>query len=147
MGPPTLTGFGWFITNIMGIDPLILPSSSPVIGYSFDIAMETVNRALCQLGDLYTRAVYNLGGATLLAIAPDQSGRTFFEDKRALLDLNKFTPGLIASTSDATSAISFVSPEWTKNLTIGELQLTKTIYGRTYLDIAQAYGPTIVGMS
>ena len=145
--PPTLAGFQWFVTNIMGIDALTLPTNSPVIGYSFQIAMDTVNLALAPLAALYSQAVYNLAGDLLLNFAQDQPGRTFFETARVNYGINKFTPGMVSSTSDSSTATGLLNIEAMKNFTMDDLQRTKTPYGRVYLGIAQAYGPTIWGLS
>lgn len=144
---PTLAGFITFTVDVMEIDPLYLPADSPVIVFAFQVACEAVNGALRSLPFLYEQAVYNLAGDLLLNFAQDQSGRDFFRKTRAELGITKFTPGMIASTSDAPSSTSLLNIEAMKNFTLSDLQRTKTFYGRTYLEIAQNYGPSIVGVS
>lgn len=144
---PTLAGFIAFIAGMMEIDPLYLPTDSPVIAESFEAACDTVNWALRCMPATYARAVYNLAGDLLLNFAIDQPDRAYFKKARADYGILKFTPGMIASTADATSSTSLLNIEAMKNFTMSDLQRTKTPYGRAYLEIAQAYGPSIVGIS
>jgi hypothetical protein len=144
---PTFIGFVAFVRGVMEIDPLNLPDGSPVLEFAFHVARDTVNGALRSLPLLYEQAVYNLAGDLLINFAHDQPQRFYFKELRKDLQIMKFTPGMIASTSDATSSTSLLNIEAMKNFTMGDLQRTKTHYGRVYLEIAQNYGPSIVGIS
>lgn len=130
--PPTLTGFQTFLTGVVGINPLYLPSDAPVIGYAFQVAQTIVNRALIVAGT-YTLAVYNLGASQVLNFAPDQPGRTFFEDWRKRLGISNWTSGVIASTSDNGTGVGVMNPDFMKSLTMANLQQMKDPYGRQYL--------------
>ena len=150
---PTLDGFKAFITGIMGIDPLYLPSNSPSIEWAYANSLMFVNPALAVVGvslhintSLYIEAVYNLGGDLLVNYAPDQPGRTYFQDLRKSMNLTSFSSGVVQSASDSGTSDSLAVPEALTNLTIGQLQNLKTPWGRRYLSIAQTYG-TMWGVS
>jgi hypothetical protein len=139
----------------MGIDPLVLPTNSPVIGWAFQVAMMIVNPDLATVAtaygtvpatSLYELAVYNLAGDNLVNYAPDQPGRTYFADLRASLNLNAFTAGVVTTAADQNTSDSLAVPDSLKNLTIADLQNLKTPWGRAYLAIAQRYG-TLWGLS
>jgi hypothetical protein len=153
---PTLAGFQWFIANIMGIAAVDLPPSAPVVGWTLAIAMDTVNPALNCIGNstpglpatnLYTVAVYNLGGSLLINLAQDTGGSTYFQQQRALYNISAWLPGVVASTADSSTSTSLLNPEFMKNFTLANLQQLKDPFGRMYLQIAQSYGPSIWGLS
>lgn len=85
------------------------------------------------------------GVATLLIGASVQE--QFFANARRQLKLNSFVPGVVASTSDLSTSVGLDNPDFFKNLTLDQLQLLKTSYGRAYLAIAQKYGPNVWGVS
>ena len=150
---PTLAGFQWFVTNIMGISATYLPTTSPVIPWVFSIALNIVNPDLQVVGmsaqnglpatNMYNVAVYNLAASLLLNTAQDQPGYEYFADQRAKFGTAKFTAGVVASSSDVTTSESLDVAQWAKGLTVGQLEQLKDPYGRMYLTIAQSYGPTI----
>lgn len=170
---PTLAGFQAFVQNVMGISTTILPSSSPVIGMAFAVALSIVNQALvnvcvpqfdstgAQLNSgglsIYALCVYNLAGSNLLAYAQDQNGAPpvpgsnpptpFFAWTRKQFNINGFISGVVQSSSDEGTSVSLVVQEAAKNFTLANLQQLKDPYGRQYLAFAQSYGPTTVGMS
>lgn len=160
---PTLSGFVTFIAQVMGITTQQLPSDSPVIPLAYNVAIQTVNILLgaCPtpgadptLPSLYALAVYNLAGDRLLNWAQDptnapiyKDGLPFFAYIRKTLNLTGFVPGVIQSTNDLTTGGSYVVPDAFQNMTIGDLQNLKTTYGRTYLALAQDYGPSDWGLS
>lgn len=145
---PTLAGFQAFIANVMMIDPLYLPPDAAVIGYAFDAAMSIVSEDLFLVpGGVYARAVNNLAASELINFAEDQPERTYFREKRRSLNLDQWTAGVVASTSDATSATGILNPDFMRNFTMQNLQNLKDPYGRAYLAIAQSYGPNIWGVS
>lgn len=151
---PSLAGFQDFITNVMGIDPAYLPPAAPIIPMMYDAALPLVNLQLAQVAmppgyanSFYAMAVYNLAGSFLIQFAQDQPGRPYFTPLRDKLDINKFQPGVIASTGDASSSSSFATPEFMNSLTLMDLQNLKDPYGRMYLSLAQAGGWSIVGLS
>ena len=142
---PTLAGFQWFITSIMGINTTVLPANSTVITWVYNLAISTVNQSLAVAG-VYDTAVYNLAGDFLINFAQDQTGQTFFTNLRATFHINDFVAGVVSSTSDESTSTVLEIPEQFKNLTIADLQNLKTPYGRLYLSIAQKYG-TLWGIS
>lgn len=147
----------------MGIDPSILPDNAPVIPMALSVALAVVNPNLCAAGyapgvtgtnpvSIYTLAVYNLAGDNLVNYAPDTSNlpspnNTYFAKLRKDLNISAWVSGVVASSYDEGSGQTLVVQEAAKNFTISNLQNLKTPWGRTYLGFAQAYGPSVVGIS
>ena len=100
---PTLAGFQSFITDVMGINPLNLPTDSPVITYAFNVGLGIVNPALWAAGipnsnpptTIYALAVYNLAADNLVNFAQDQPQRTYFRDLRADLHITRDHGGYV----------------------------------------------------
>lgn len=148
---PTEAGFQDWVYGVMGVPVEYLPSDSPSIGYAYNTAVATVNMMLeCVPGPLYLIAVYNLAGHYLATWAPDVPGLVyitvenvnygFFQYIRKQNNMLGFTTGTVSSSSDEGTSASMVVPHQANNLTIGQLQLTTTVWGRTYLGIAQSVG-------
>lgn len=87
----------------------------------------------------------NPGAATLLpgAAATEQ----FFTMARRGYKINSFAPGIVSSANDLSTGVGLVVPDFMRNLTLQNLQLVKTPFGRAYLEIAQQYGPTAWGLA
>lgn len=96
---------------------------------------------------LYVMAVYNYGMHKLLKIAQDQAGQTFFTTQRTNFSLLSFKAGPVGSSADQSTSDTLVTPDFLKGLTMGDLDLLLTPWGREYLDYSQSYGPNIVGVS
>jgi hypothetical protein len=140
-GAPTLAGFQAFIANVMAIPTNVLPTTAPIIAYSFQYALDTVNLQIAAVStDFYTAAVYNLAGSNLLNFAPDQPGQNYFTSLRDRLKLNDFVPGVVLATADVSTSTTLQVQEAFKNLTISDLQRAKDPYGREYLSIAMRVG-------
>ena len=149
---PNLTDYLTFIRNGLGIGPAFLPDNSLWITTTFNMAMATVNLSLTVAsvgtsGNIYTLAVYNFAADRLLNFALDQPGESYFKDTRAALGLNSFASGLVAASGDQGTSQTLEVIEAAKRMTITDLAMMKTPYGRAYLDFAQAYGPTIWGLA
>ncbi len=145
---PTLAGFNTFVYNVMSIDPLILPTNAPIIGYAYNVALGIANPLLAAAGcpapgqwSFYAMAVYNLGGSNLINYAQDQLGRTWFADQRTLYGVTKFAPGVVSSTSDQSTATSLLNQDFMKTMTLRDLRTIKDPWGRQYMEIAQDFGP------
>lgn len=151
---PTLNGYiAWLQTN--GFTTNILPTDSPFITYSFNIAMQIVNQQLNQASSLiYTLAVYNLACSQLIswqqdnpdATPPPTNAPTYWFDLRKGWGINSFVPGIVSSSSDEGTSTSWEVQDQLKSLTIQNLQNMKDPYGRTYLGFAQTVG-TLWGLS
>lgn len=160
IAPPTLAGFLAFIRGNMAINTTVLPDNAPVIPLAFQIAMDLVN---CDLNtaspDIYTLAVYNLGGDNIINFAPDvqppvpysdpanKDQLSFFAFLRWKWKLLDFNSGVVQSTGDEGTNVSLVVQEAAKNFTLSDIQNLKTPWGRNYLQIAQKYGADIWGLS
>jgi hypothetical protein len=71
----------------------------------------------------------------------------FFKNLRQQFNLLSFIPGIVTSASDQGTQASLTVPDAFKNLTMQDLDLIKTPWGRAYLFYAQKAGPTVVGVS
>jgi hypothetical protein len=101
----------------------------------------------CMPPIMYVTAVYNYGMHRLLKIGQDQPGQMFFSDQRANFKLLSFKAGPVGASADQATSQTLVTPDFLKGLTIGDLDLLLTPWGRDYLDYSQMYGPSIVGVS
>lgn len=229
---PSLDGFLVFIRNMMGIPTNYLPDDDPQITYAYDWALDVVSQDLQCAPSVqgawgpYVRAVYNLGGHTLVEWAVDQSyalsalswsagtvsgttavtnailpgdrvqvvdvsplayqgpqvgpksvvvtatpdtthfqyvlasnpgaatlltgaavEETFFAQLRSKLNLGIFAPGVVSNASDVSTSTGLNNPKFMEGLTLENLQLLKTPWGRAYLAIAQRLGPNVWGLS
>ena len=144
--PPNLNGYVLWIRNIMAVPSAVLPSNSPYVSLSYDMALEIVNRYIFWVAPgIYTIAVYNLGGDFLVNIAQDNSSlpppdNTYWADLREGLQINSFIPGLINATNDEDTSAALITPLGLQNITLADLQNLKTPWGRTYMGIAQSVG-------
>ncbi len=148
--PPTLAGFQTFIVNTMGISNAILDPSDPVICMAFTVAMDVVNTVLASISpDIYTLAVYNLAGSNVINFAQDQAGAPnylnsnlpFFAYLRQKWNISGYVSGTIQSSSDVSTSETMVVPDYTKDMSLYDLQLIKDPFGRRYLAFAQMFGP------
>lgn len=129
----------------MEVPVVVLPNNSQYLEMSYDIALEIVNRFLNVVPNLYTIAVYNLGGDFLVNIAQDNStlqppNNDYWANLRSTLSINSFIPGLINATNDEDTSAALLTPLGLQNLTIADLQTLKTPWGRVYMGIAQSVG-------
>ena len=148
---PTQAGFLLWVRGVMGVPAQYLPDDSPAIGYAYDMAYAIANQAFaCVPGPMYMYMVYNLGGHLLATWAPDVDGVVFivvdgtnygyFAYLRKQNNMLGFTTGIVSSSGDEGTNVSLVVPKQAENLTMDQLQLTTTIWGRTYLGYAMRYG-------
>lgn len=150
---PNLTDFYTYVTD-QGVPTANLASNSDYLSYALNYAQETVITIAIGVGPVisgtatpYVMAVYNLGMHSLLMIAPDQPGYSFFKDQRQNYALSSIKTGVVLASGDQATSQTLVVPEFFKNLTLEQLNLTQTPYGRMYLMYAQKYGPVIVDYS
>jgi hypothetical protein len=145
-GAPTFAGFKAWVAAIMGVPSGSMPDDT-TLQAAYD---EALNLAYLELQgvpsqsssmSIYAMAVYNLGGAILVEIAMDNPNSTYWQDLRNGLNINNFTPGLINSAHDqGTSQGMYILPVFS-GLTMFNLQLLKTPWGRAYLMFAGQWGP------
>jgi hypothetical protein len=144
---PTLTGFQAWIVAVMGISTTILPSSSPVIAMAYNVALDIVNIQLQTISpDIYTLAVYNLGGDNIVNYAQDNPSlpppnNTYFATLRANFHIGQFVAGVISGSSDVSTSQTVLNPDFMKDFTMANLQQLKTPWGRQYLAFVQDLGP------
>lgn len=144
----------------MSITSAILPDDSFSLRLAYAVALDIVNLKLAIVSvNLYTLAVYNLGGDNLLNFAQDVVGAPpygasdnpdklpYFAYMRQRFKLLDFTPGVVQSSSDESTSVSLVVQEAAKDFKLADLQNLKTPYGRQYLSIAQRVGPSAWGLT
>jgi hypothetical protein len=165
-GGPTFAGFQWFVAHIMGIPSASIPTDDYLqIAYDQSVALTywglatipTPNSGFIWMMNpimpppsipgtpsIYAFAVYNLGCAFLLEFAQDDPDadppQTFWTNLRNQLGLNSFTAGLITSAADQGTAESMYIPDAIKGMTLMDLQLAKSPWGRKYLMFAGQWG-------
>jgi hypothetical protein len=149
---PTREGFVAWVYGIMGIPVEWLPVDSDAFGYAYDTATALVNPAfICVPGPIYLQMVYNLAGHLLVTwtqdipappvyITVDGVDYGYFQYLRKQNNVLGFVTGIVSSSSDEGTSVSLVVPKQAENLTLGQLQMTTTIWGRTYLGYAQSFG-------
>lgn len=115
-------------------------ASSPWPTYAYNQAIARVLSIPGVASIEYTLAVYNCAGHILLRITPDMAGQTYFATARTNFQLLSLVPGVITSSSDQGTSESFRVPEQFANLTVGDLDMLKTPWGREYLAYAQDFG-------
>jgi hypothetical protein len=145
MSGPTEAGFLTFIRDIMQIDNTILPDDNWAISFSYNYS---INICLPLIGSipqipenfLYSTAVYNLAADTLLTYAIDQPGQDYFARYQQQYKLKALVPGVVERAQDESTSTDLFVPDFFKDMTLQNLQNLKTIYGRTYMQIAQSFG-------
>ena len=149
---PTLAGFAVWVADAMGVPTAWLPSETQM-GYAYDVAIATVlPNFQCVPGPIYMLMVYNLGGHFLATWTQDPTtsppypfitieGQSFgfWEYLRKKNNINGFTTGTVSSSSDEGTSVALVVPKQATNLTIAQLALTTSPWGRTYLGWAQSW--------
>lgn len=144
--PPSLNGYRQWVRGIMEVPVAVLPDNSIYLEMSYDISLEIVNRYLdIASPNIYTIAVYNLGGDYLVNITQDNATlpspqNTYWTNLRNSLQVNSFVPGIIDNAEDQETSAGLELLASMKNLTIADLQQLKTPWGRVYLGIAQSVG-------
>lgn len=151
---PTFPGFQGWVYRVMGVPVEWLPTDSDAFFYAYNTAVATVNDWFeCIPGPILANATYNLAGHLLITWAPDITTTPpypykvvdgvpygYFEWIRKQNNVLGFTTGTVSSSSDEGTSVALVVPEQAKNMTLDQLQLMSTPYGRSYLGIAQKIG-------
>jgi len=157
MPGPTLAGFQQWAQQVMGVtstgSSAILPSADPSWTWAFASAVNLVDPTWCQVSPLsYTQMVYNVAANNLLYWArdpasapyyknsPDQGELKFFAYWRDKWNLLGPISGVVSGANDQGSGSTLEVPDALKNLTLEDLLLYKTPYGRAYLAYAQQQG-------
>jgi hypothetical protein len=147
---PTRQGYVNWIGNVMVVPIEVLPDDSIYIDLSYEMSLETVHHWInIASPKMYTQAVYNCAGAYLANIAQDDPNAqppleppldTYWTDLRNSLGFSSFMPGWINETHDENTGAAIITPNWLEGLTLGDMQMMKTPWGRTYMAIAQSIG-------
>jgi hypothetical protein len=130
---------GSYVIDSSGDQVVSNPSSSQY-EISLTIAINLVN---CQLQvdfNIYVLCVYNLAADRLVNFGMDVRGQTFFKDLRTELNILSQSSGIVSSTFDNGSGMSYLNPDFMKNLTLMDIQSLKSPWGRAYIGYAQSVG-------
>jgi hypothetical protein len=121
---------------------------SPYLQWALTMATDaTLTPPPCMPPIMYVLAVYNYAMHKLLKIGQDLPGQIFFTQQRTNFNLLSFKAGPISASADQATSQTFVTPDFLKGLTMGDLDLLLTPWGRDYLDYSQQYGPSIIGVN
>jgi hypothetical protein len=148
-GDPTFAGFQWFVANMMGVPTNEIPDVT-VLQACYDQALNLAYYGLATVPSqstspsIYAFAVYNLGADIVVETAWDdpnaQPPSTYWTTLRQQLGLNSFAYGIINAAADQGTSDSMFIPEQLQGMTMLDLQLAKTPWGRRYLMIAGEWG-------
>jgi len=72
---------------------------------------------------------------------------TYFTQARLGFKLASFFPGVVGSAGDQGTSVGVDNPDFMRGLTLYDLQLLKTPFGRAYLAIAQKAGAAVWGIN
>lgn len=147
-GTPNLEDFTTYVYG-QGVPVIDLPLSSEFLVWAFNHANDRTMTGPIGLmpSGAYVIAVYNLGMHQLLKIAIDESGQTFFTNSRKQFNLLSFTGGVVQTASDQSTSTTVAVPDLLKNLSLSDLDLLKTPWGRDYAAYSMNYGKYVVGVS
>jgi len=123
-------------------DSYIIAPQSAI--FSFHAAMDTVSTFLPS--HAYAMAVYNLATDRLINYAIDVPDQTYFMDVRKKMNITTVSLGVTSGSSDGQTSQQYLNPKFMETLTMGDLQLIKTPYGRAYIELAQSIG-TLWGLT
>lgn len=147
---PSWAGFLQFLQNVVQVPSSQLPSNNPGTAAAqmcYEVALATVNDALLVSPMMYVLAVYNLATDRMINFMPDLPDQSYWKDLRGDFGINSISLGVVVSGSDQGTSMSQMNPETFALLTLQDIQTLKTPWGRTYIGIAQAYGPNLWGLS
>ena len=80
-------------------------------------------------------------------ISPGTFGYGFFAQARQQFNMLSLTAGVVSGATDQGTSDTLVVPDFFKNITMDDLNLLLTPWGRYYQGWCQAYGPNIVGLT
>ncbi len=83
----------------------------------------------------------------VVSTANATASEQFFMNARRGFKIAGFIPGVVSNASDLSTGAGFLNPDFLRGLTLENIQLLKTPFGRSYLGIAQKYGPTVWGIN
>lgn len=86
-------------------------------------------------------------GPVLNVSATAAATEQYFASARREFKITGFTSGVVASASDLTTSSGLLNPKAFEGMTLMDLNLLTTPYGRAYLSIVQAYGPSVWGLT
>ena len=145
---PTTPNAADFLSFVLeqGVPGADLPANSPYPGLVMNMALARVVGADTSDPIEYVLAVYNLGMHLLCKMSQDQVGQTFFSDTRKAMKLTSFRAGLVLASGDGPTSETFDVPDWVKRMSLRDLDLINSPWGREYMGYMQMYGPHVTVM-
>lgn len=149
----TFEGFLQFVEiQNLGIDGLNDESSGAykLLYQNFKFAYHLVPLELLSYDPyLYQQAVYNYALHVFVTICFDANLN--YIDRNRLITMgmnpsNTWRNGIVQNASDNATSVSYMTPDFYKNLSLNDFDLLRTPYGRAYLKLALQIG-NIWGLS
>jgi hypothetical protein len=140
-GGPTYDGFVAWVNAMMAIPTDYVPDDA-TLQAAYDEALNLTYYALACVPSqpdsptIYALAVYNLGGAILLEIAQG----AYWDDLRNRYGLGSMTWGIPTGAADQGTSTTLMVPWQLQGMTLMDLQLAKSPWGRRYLMFAGQWG-------
>ncbi|GGA00433.1 hypothetical protein [Dyella caseinilytica] len=147
---------GLAITSMVWANGLVTVTAAAATGYNagqqFDAqivgtAPAIYNGCFCMTvtgAETFTYQIESNPGAVT---AVGMFNMLFFASARKAFELNQLVAGPVQSTGDQGTDTTLAVADFWKTLTLEDLDLIKTKWGRAYLSYAQKAGPTVVGIS
>ena len=148
------TGLG--VTSLVWSVGLVTVTAADPLGFTAGktFPVELVGNAPAAYSGCFTAAAigastftYPLESNPGAATAPGMFNMAFFASARSLFKLLQLVAGPVQSTGDQGTNTTLVVPDFFKTLTLEDLDLIKTPWGRRYLAYAQKAGPNVFGVS
>ncbi len=146
---PNLTDFLTF-AQAQGVPSGDVPTAGDNVfqpQWALDDALDRVigqNMLASEATMRYVLAVYNLALHIWITQGDDLTGETFFTDTRTAMNLLSFLGGVILASGDGPTSQTIAVPEQLKGISIDDLELIKTPWGRRYMGYKQMYGRNVV---
>ncbi|MDI2113066.1 hypothetical protein [Commensalibacter nepenthis] len=149
----TFEGFLEFVTILnLGIDNLDDPSSAEyrLLYLNYRLAVRLVPCALlCIDPYLYKQAIYNYAIHVFITLCFDINLDYLDKTKLINMGFSKGTGwrnGIVQAASDQATSVSYMTPEFYKNMSLNDFELLRTPFGREYEKLIQQVG-TIWGLT
>lgn len=137
-------------------------TSAPTVTFSAPSSGETATGYATINNGVVTGIILTYGGsgytsAPTVTLSAPTSGTTatatasitgsFFAPTRTQYSLNQFRPGIVMAGGDQGSSQTFIVPHFFQSITLEALEVTKTPWGRQWLEYEQMYGQTVWDMT
>lgn len=133
----SLTWSSGTITAITSIPNTFVNGNSVIISNSVPAGYNSTQIIQVTTSTQFTYSYVNNPGVNIL---PGNVGFNLFSMLRSNYHINNFVAGVIKSSADESTSESLETPNWAANLSLNDLDLLKTPFGRFYAMYAQKFG-------